>query len=71
MSQQELIRKEQEQSISYSSDSQNEKRNKSFNALKAWIELSKEVQEDFCKRGITKEDLEDAIAWARRNGRRK
>ena len=69
MSQKELIREEQEQSISYSSNSRNEKRTKSFNALKAWIELSKEVQEDFRKRGITKEYLEDAIAWARRNGK--
>jgi len=44
---------------------------KSFNALEDWLELSREVQEDFRQRGITKEAIEDAIAWARRRkGRR-
>ncbi|MBC8236113.1 hypothetical protein H8E77_41735 [bacterium] len=46
-------------------------KNKSFNALEDWLELSREVQEDFRQRGITKEAIEDAIAWARkRKGRR-
>lgn len=48
-----------------------EKDKEKFDALNAWLSLSKEVQEDFRKRGITKKDLEDAIAWARKNGRKR
>ncbi len=63
MSQQDLIREKQEQSVLYNKNCGN---SKSFNALEAWLELSKEVQEDFRKRGITKKELEDAIECARR-----
>lgn len=51
---------------------QQEKRdNKDLNTLRDWRKLSKEVQKDFRKRKITKKDLKDAIAWARKNGRKR
>ena len=46
--------------------------NKPFDALDAYIELSRSIQEDFQRRGITKEDLNEAIRWVRkRRGRRR
>ena len=58
MSQQELVSRKKTERYSTKA--------KPFNALKAWIKLSEEVQNDFRERGITKEDVEDAIIWARR-----